>query len=122
MLDKLLATACLTVLTAGVALADDHGDMAGDPEKGERTFRKCMACHAVGEDADTKTGPVLNGIVGKDIASTEDFDYSDALMELDVFAGRQGSPATRRHTGCVMPWFADQGAPAMIVDLPGRRL
>ncbi|GGG79678.1 cytochrome c [Salipiger pallidus] len=83
MLDKLLATACLTVLTAGVAFADDHGDMAGDPEKGERTFRKCMACHAVGEDAKVKTGPVLNGIVGKDIASTEDFDYSDALMELE---------------------------------------
>ena len=79
MLDKLLATACMTVLSAGVALAQD---MAGDPAKGERVFRKCMACHAVGEDAKTKTGPILNGVVGRPIASREDFDYSDALQEL----------------------------------------
>ncbi|MGR3375923.1 c-type cytochrome [Salipiger abyssi] len=82
MLEKLLATACMTILSAGMALADSHGDLAGDPEKGERVFRKCKACHAVGEGAKAKTGPVLNGVVGREIAAQPDFDYSAALKEL----------------------------------------
>ena len=68
-----LATA-LAFLTAP-ALAD------GDPAEGEKVFRKCKACHAVGEDAKNKVGPQLNGIVGAEIASVEGFNYSDAFME-----------------------------------------
>ncbi|MBU2961071.1 cytochrome c family protein [Citreicella sp. C3M06] len=81
MLDKLLATACLTLLSASVAIAE------GDAAKGEKVFRKCMACHAVGEDAKTKTGPILNGIVGRAIASQEGFAYSDVLMDLAAEGG-----------------------------------
>ncbi|MBN9888244.1 c-type cytochrome [Salipiger abyssi] len=87
MLEKLLATACMTLLSAGMALADSHGDLTGDPENGERVFRKCKACHAVGEGAKAKTGPVLNGVVGREIAAQPDFDYSDALKELSAKDG-----------------------------------
>ena len=55
-------------------------DMAGDATKGEKVFKKCGACHAVGADAKTKTGPILNGIVGRAAASAEDFSYSDAMQ------------------------------------------
>ncbi|MBS8225310.1 c-type cytochrome [Vannielia litorea] len=77
MIARLLAAASLT-LAASVAGAQD---MAGDPEKGERVFRKCQACHMVGADAEAKTGPVLNGIIGRAAGSYEDFKYSDAMQE-----------------------------------------
>lgn len=52
----------------------------GDAAKGEKVFRKCKACHAVGEDAKNKVGPVLNGIIGAEAGANADFKYSDALL------------------------------------------
>ncbi|MCO6382097.1 MAG: cytochrome c family protein [Vannielia sp.] len=77
MIARLLAAASLT-LAASVAGAQD---MAGDPAKGEKVFRKCQACHAVGADAKDKQGPVLNGIIGRAAGSHEGFKYSDAMQE-----------------------------------------
>ena len=53
----------------------------GDAAKGEKVFKKCKACHEVGEDAKNKVGPSLNGIVGAAAGQNADFKYSDALME-----------------------------------------
>ena len=56
---------------------------APDPElvaAGETVFRKCKACHQVGDDASNRTGPVLNGVVGRTAGAIDDFKYSDALM------------------------------------------
>jgi cytochrome c len=53
-----------------------------DPEliaAGEKVFKKCKACHQVGEGAKNKTGPILNGIVGKAAGEVEGFKYSKAL-------------------------------------------
>jgi cytochrome c len=62
------------VLSALVAQAD------GDPAQGEKVFRKCKACHDIGEGAKNKVGPELNGVVGAPIAGRDDgFNYSDAL-------------------------------------------
>ena len=75
---RMLTTAALATALAALALpalAD------GDPAKGEKVFNKCKACHAVGEDAKNKIGPLLNGIVGAEIASVEGFKYSDAFLE-----------------------------------------
>ncbi|ATF20342.1 c-type cytochrome [Phaeobacter gallaeciensis] len=52
----------------------------GDPEKGEKVFRKCRACHAVGPEAKDKTGPALNGILGAAAGASADFKYSKALQ------------------------------------------
>lgn len=68
-----VALAALAV-TAAPAFAD------GDPEEGEKVFRKCKACHMVGDNAKNRVGPQLNGVVGREIASVEDFKYSDAFM------------------------------------------
>ena len=54
----------------------------GDAEKGEKVFKKCKACHAVGEDAKNKVGPTLNGIVGAAAGQNAEFKYSDALTTM----------------------------------------
>lgn len=73
---KAFCTIVIAACSGSVALAQE----AGDPEKGEKVFRKCKACHEVGPDAKSKTGPVLNGIVGRDAATYEEFSYSDAML------------------------------------------
>ena len=60
------------LLAAGPALAD------GDVAKGEQVFKKCMACHTV-SDKTNKVGPHLVGIVGRPVASVEDYKYSDDM-------------------------------------------
>ncbi|MFK7751810.1 MAG: cytochrome c family protein [Sedimentitalea sp.] len=76
---RLLATACLIALPIG-AFAESH--ITGDAAAGEKVFRKCKACHAVGEGAENKVGPVLNGVVDRAVAAGEGFKYSKVLIAL----------------------------------------
>ncbi|WP_353476476.1 cytochrome c family protein (plasmid) [Salipiger sp. H15] len=76
-----LAAGLILALSAGMALAE------GDAAKGEKIFRKCQACHMVGEGAENRVGPVLTGVVGRPIASVEGFDYSDGLKALAAADG-----------------------------------
>ncbi|MGK7654460.1 c-type cytochrome [Roseovarius sp. B08] len=55
---------------------------AADVADGERAFRKCAACHKAEEEANG-VGPHLVGVIGRDIASVDGFNYSDALAGLD---------------------------------------
>ncbi len=48
----------------------------GDPVKGEAVFKKCMACHKVGDGAKNAVGPVLNGVVGRKTGTAEGYTYS----------------------------------------------
>lgn len=57
-------------------------EVALDPEllaKGEKVFKKCKACHKVGEGAKNSTGPILNGIVGAPAGQVEGFKYSKVM-------------------------------------------
>ena len=71
------------VLLAGAAVlafsASAQAD--GDAAAGEKVFRKCMACHAVGEDAKNKVGPRLNGVVDAPWGHVDDYKFSPALLE-----------------------------------------
>ena len=71
--------------------AHEEVALAGDPEAGERVFRQCQACHQVGEGAENRVGPQLTGIVGRPIASVEEFTYSDSLAALGQ-EGREWTP------------------------------
>jgi len=51
---------------------------AGDPTAGAQVFKKCLACHAVGEGAQVKIGPVLNDLIGRKAGTYEGYNYSDA--------------------------------------------
>ena len=61
------------VLAAGMGVAK-----AQDLAAGEQSFRKCLPCHAVGEDANNKVGPVLNGLDGRKSGTVEGYSYTDA--------------------------------------------
>jgi cytochrome c len=50
-----------------------------NPEKGASEAKKCAACHSEEKGGAIKIGPPLWGVVGRDIASVEGFEYSDAL-------------------------------------------
>lgn len=53
----------------------------GDPAAGEKVFRRCQACHAVGEGAANKIGPELNGIMGEKPGAVEGYSFSPAFQE-----------------------------------------
>jgi cytochrome c len=71
-----------TILTAAAALAIATGaaKASGDAANGEKVFKKCAACHMIGDGAKNRVGPILTGIVGRAIASVDDFKYSDAFL------------------------------------------
>lgn len=46
---------------------------------GSKIFKKCKACHKVGEGAKNGTGPQLNGVYGRAAGANEAFKYSKAL-------------------------------------------
>ena len=71
---KSICAAVVVLLASGPALAE------GDAAAGEKVFRKCQACHAVGDGAKNKSGPLLNGILGAAAGAVEGFKYSGALL------------------------------------------
>ena len=58
----------------------------GDPAAGEKVFKKCKACHRVGEKAKNLVGPLLNNVVGRQAGTVEKFRYS----KLNTAAGEAG--------------------------------
>ena len=59
---------------------------AQDPDAGRGVFRRCQACHKVGEAALTQraVGPHLNGLFGRKAGSVEGFNYSKANRESGI--------------------------------------
>lgn len=72
--------AAATDAPAAEAPAADEGalDMALVAE-GENVFKKCSACHQVGDGATNRVGPQLNGIMGQQMGSVDGFRYSKTL-------------------------------------------
>ena len=75
MIKSSLVIVALTTALATPAIAE------GDAAKGEKVFKKCKACHAVGDGAKNKVGPMLNGIVGATAGQVPDYEYSKAMIE-----------------------------------------
>ena len=69
------------VFVAALVLLGFGQALAQDAENGEEVFKKCRACHQVGEAAKNSVGPILNGIVGRTAGSVEGFSYSPANKE-----------------------------------------
>jgi len=73
---KYVPGALLAALAANVSLASEC-----DLQKGETTFAVCKTCHTAQKDERSFVGPNLFNIIGREIASKEDFFYSPALSE-----------------------------------------
>lgn len=80
---KLLAAVLLFAAAAAPAAAQDLG---GDAVKGEQVFKKCLACHKVGDGAKNGVGPTQNGVIGRAAGTIEGFAYSP----LNKAAGANG--------------------------------
>ncbi|MDY8109867.1 cytochrome c family protein [Fulvimarina sp. 2208YS6-2-32] len=71
---------------AEVAAADPAAgagvvEVSGDAEAGAAIFRRCQACHKVGEGASNGIGPELNGIMGEKPGVVEGYSFSAAFTE-----------------------------------------
>ncbi|HLJ01681.1 MAG TPA: cytochrome c-550 CycA [Bradyrhizobium sp.] len=71
---SILSALVIAMATAAMAPAA----LAQDAEAGKASFNKCLACHAIGEDARNKVGPQLNGLDGRQAGTAPDYNYSDA--------------------------------------------
>jgi cytochrome c len=66
------------IVAAALVAASAGSSLAQDVEKGEASFRKCLPCHSIGDDAQNKIGPELNGLDGRHSGTVANFSYSDA--------------------------------------------
>lgn len=55
-------------------------------QKGAKVFKKCKACHKVGDKAKNGTGPMLNGVWGRQAGMVDGFKYSNPM----IAAGQDG--------------------------------
>ena len=75
-----METRIVVAALAGISLMSSVAT-AQDMANGEDVFKKCRACHQVGDGAKNVVGPILNGIFGRKAGSIEGFKYSDANKE-----------------------------------------
>jgi len=55
--------------------------MAGDVAAGERAYAKCRGCHKM--DGTNSVGPYLNGVVNRDVAAVQGYNYSPAMAGME---------------------------------------
>lgn len=73
-----MKTATLSLMIAAAFAVTSHTANAQDIAAGKTSFNKCLACHAIGENAKNKVGPELNGLDGRKSGTVEGYSYSDA--------------------------------------------
>jgi cytochrome c len=63
----------------------------GISDPGERAFQYCFSCHSVeANQTEVLSGPNLNGVIGRPIATKAGFDYSPAMKTFG--AGKVWTP------------------------------
>ena len=70
-----------SALSIGAVLLASPALAAGDAEKGKKVFKKCQACHMVGEGAKNRVGPILTGVVGRTAGSVEGYKYGKSIVK-----------------------------------------
>lgn len=69
--------ALLSMLGVPAALAQ-----SANVENGADVFKKCRACHLVGDTAKHAVGPALNNVIGRKAGAADGYTYSDNMREL----------------------------------------
>ncbi len=52
--------------------------------RGKALWARCSTCHQIGPGARNMAGPQLNQLLGRRVAALPDFNYSEALSEVDM--------------------------------------
>src|SRR6185312_3609661 len=68
----------LMLIEVGSARCQDSAFPVGSPDAGVIVFKKCMACHQLGPNAQNGIAPVLNGVVGRPAGRYPNYSYSSA--------------------------------------------
>lgn len=85
---KYIALSSMLLLGA-ISTVQAEADLA----KGQKVFKKCAACHQVGEGAKHKVGPQLNDLFGRAVGGLEDYKYSKAFKQAGTDGiGGDGEP------------------------------
>lgn len=73
--------AILTLSSSAFVLSAHADDAAflGDAKAGEKIFKKCAACHKIGDDAKNSVGPVLTNVYGRTTGTFEGYKYGKGL-------------------------------------------
>lgn len=74
---RFIALVVALTLVGGAAVAQDASN-------GEEVFKKCRACHQVGDTAKNVVGPHLNGLFGRKAGTVENFKFSDANQKSGI--------------------------------------
>ncbi len=74
------ASASKILIFLGLLVGPGIAHASGDVDAGAKQFKKCKACHQVGDGAKNKVGPHLNGIFGRAAASDPGFSYSKSFQ------------------------------------------
>lgn len=69
----------MLIMLASIATASAQSPST---ENGAVVFKKCRACHLVGDAAKHAVGPHLNNVVGRNAGSIDGYIFSDNLREL----------------------------------------
>lgn len=96
---SLWVAVCVLLATVGSAAAQP----AGSAENGADVFKKCRACHMVGEGARTLVGPAQNNLIGRKAGTVEGYAYSP----LNKAAGEAGLVWTEQ---TIFEYLADPNA------------
>ena len=79
-----MKTSTLSALVVVTTLTAASGALAQDAAAGKTSFNKCLACHAIGDGAKNKVGPVLNGLDGRKSGTVAEYSYSEANKKADI--------------------------------------
>jgi len=75
----IISSVTLLILQASLGPASAQSPNA---ENGADVFKKCRACHLVGDTAKHAVGPSLNNVLGRKAGSAEGYAFSDNIREL----------------------------------------
>lgn len=104
MIRALLAAALWTIIALPAWASDD---LIAD---GKKVFKKCAACHSVGEGAKNKIGPQLNGITTRTAGSVEGYKYSPVYIAFGEAGLVWEEPALSAYLADPKGWLKDQAA------------
>jgi len=76
------AVIVVTTLALGFAGAAH----AADADKGAKVFKKCRACHKVGDGAKNGIGPYLTDVIGRQAGTADGYHYGKSM----IAAGESG--------------------------------